>query len=144
MYDLLDHLGTLNDLTPRIKVGSDHPVRPDIIFGLDTKLFLRVGEEKVDWEKMGGEGKHEDEVEVRSLRRGGREGKRKGKGHDHGPKHEQGEGCGVCRDDREQVDDAGGEVEPIEREVLEKALSELSFEVYRGELVHLYLAEIFS
>lgn len=133
MDDLLDHLGTLNDLTPRIQVGPDHPARPDVVFGLDTKLFLRKGEEGVDWEAMGGEGKHEDELEVVGVRRGGK-GKGKRRVHEH--QHTDGEECGVCHDDGgehggryEEV----GEVEPIERDVLEKALAELTFEIYRGK-----------
>ena len=121
----MDHLGEHNDLTPRIRVGPDQPVTPGVVFGLDTRLFLRGGEEGLDWEAMGGTGRHEDEVEVRSVWRGGKRGKGKRRADGHAHEH------GDCRDcDSEEED--GEEVEPVERQVLEKALGELNFEIYRG------------
>jgi hypothetical protein len=56
MDTLHDHLSTLNEDTPRIKVSSESPITPELVFGLDTQLFSRQGEEGVDWEKLAGEG----------------------------------------------------------------------------------------
>ena len=135
MDDLLDHLGELNDLTPRIKVGASHPVRPEVVFGLDTRLYLRKGEEGVDWNWMGGERGHEDEVETRRVRRGGRLNKslrvhEHENEHGHGHGHGHGDGCDIST--AEEQDEDIESIEPIERETLERALAELNFEIYRG------------
>ncbi|KAK0193556.1 cobW-domain-containing protein [Armillaria mellea] len=37
---VLDHLGTLNDLTPKIRCRGKQGVDPKLIFGLETKLFI--------------------------------------------------------------------------------------------------------
>ena len=74
----MDHLGTLNDETARIKVGPDHPIRPEVIFGLDTALWsksLAEGEEAA-WADLGGKGSgngggHVEEVETATVWRGG-------------------------------------------------------------------------
>ncbi|KAK4685221.1 hypothetical protein P7C73_g4931, partial [Tremellales sp. Uapishka_1] len=122
-YDtLLDHLLTLNDETPYIKVGPENPLDPDLVFGLDTKLFEKTQGEKVDWEALGGQGKHEDEVETRRIWRGGKGGQAK-TAHDH-----VGDGCDCAA---EQGEIAGEDVVPIALELLETELSKLSFEVYR-------------
>lgn len=124
MDTLHDHLSTLNEDTPRIKVSSDSPITPDLVFGLDTQLFSSQGQEEVDWEKMaGGSGWHGDEVETKTIWKGG---KRPGKDHDHA----EGTKCEGCV--TQQEEDARGEVEPITKETLETALSKLSFEIYRG------------
>lgn len=141
MDTLHDHLSTLNEDTPRIKVSSESPITPDLVFGLDTQLFSRQSEEGVDWEKLAGEGAgvgkwHGDEVETKTLWRGGRrpgsdKGKGKGKEVDHGHKHENGDACASCTvDEADEV--VEGEVVPTSRETLEAALSKLSFEIYRG------------
>jgi hypothetical protein len=131
-YDtLLDHLLTLNDETPYIKVGPDHPLNPDVVFGLDTKLFEKTAGEKVDWEKIGGDGSHGEEIETKSVWRGGGrpggQGKRK---RAEGHVHAAGESCGCMEEDRIEV--AAGEVVPLELAVLEEELRKLSFEIYRG------------
>jgi hypothetical protein len=124
MDTLHDHLSTLNEDTPRIKVSSDSPITPDLVFGLDTQLFSRQGEEGVDWEKIaGGSGWHGDEVETKTIWKGG---KKPGKQHDH----KDGKECEGCTTGSEE--EACGDVEPITRETLETALSKLSFEIYRG------------
>lgn len=152
----MDHLGTLNDETARIKVGPDHPIRPEVIFGLDTALWsksLAEGEEAA-WADLGGKGSgngggHVEEVETATVWRGGSKPGRgsgsgkgeggKGCGHDHvdGGKcggtegRSQGEGAasGVERD--RGIEE--GDVRPILRETLEAELAKLSFEIYRGE-----------
>jgi len=124
MDTLHDHLSTLNEDTPRIKVSSESPITPDLVFGLDTQLFSRQGEEGVDWEKIaGGSGWHGDEVETKTIWKGG---EKPGKKHDYA----EGSKCEGCAGD--DVVETGGEVEPITKETLEKALSKLSFEIYRG------------
>ena len=125
MDTLHDHLSTLNEDTPRIKVSSESPITPDLVFGLDTQLFSRQGEEGVDWEKIaGGGGWHGDEVETKTIWKGG---SRPGKEH----KHADGEACGDCSRNEDRAE-GNGEVQPITKEVLEEALSKLSFEIYRG------------
>ena len=37
---VLDHLHTLNDLTPKLKCDGKNGVDPNLIFGFDSKLFL--------------------------------------------------------------------------------------------------------
>ena len=132
MDDLLDHLGELNDLTARIHIGPDQPVDPDIVFGLDTKLFLKSQDEGINWAEMGGKGKHEDEVETRKVWRGRRKGKRRLHQHDSG------EACETCEDRSGDVaieGEKGTKIIPFRRGVLESALAELSFEIYRGVLI---------
>ena len=123
MDTLHDHLSTLNEDTPRIKVSSESPITPDLVFGLDTQLFSRQGEEGVDWEKIaGGSGWHGDEVETKTIWKGG---KKPGTKHDHA----EGSSCEGCA---AVPEDGTVDVEPISKETLETALSKLSFEIYRG------------
>jgi hypothetical protein len=128
MDTLHDHLSTLNEDTPRIKVSSESPITPDLVFGLDTQLFSRQGEEGVDWEKIaGGGGWHGDEVETKTIWKGGT---RPGKGKEH--VHAEGEACGDCSKDEGRTEEKG-DIRPITKEILETALSKLSFEIYRGK-----------
>ncbi|TYJ58111.1 hypothetical protein B9479_001207 [Cryptococcus floricola] len=124
-YDvLLDRLNDLNDETPKIKIGPapSNPPKPELIFGLDSKLWDATGKERKDWGVIGEEGKwHGDEVEVKGVYKGKRPVK-----HDHA----HGEACGTC-EKGEQEAETVGEVEPLERETLEKELAKLSFEIYR-------------
>ncbi|KAL5526851.1 hypothetical protein ACEPAF_8578 [Sanghuangporus sanghuang] len=60
---VMDHLHTLNDLTPKIKCNGRGGVDPALIFGLDTKLFAKASDIAQD-------GSHNDEIEVLSVRRG--------------------------------------------------------------------------
>ncbi|KZT41272.1 cobW-domain-containing protein [Sistotremastrum suecicum HHB10207 ss-3] len=39
--DVIDHLHTLNDLTPKLRCHGRNGVSPDVIFGIDSKLFLQ-------------------------------------------------------------------------------------------------------
>lgn len=153
---LQDHLSELNEDTPRLKVGAETPLTPDIAFGLDTKLFELVEGEGADWSRLtgsdsgsaptpadGGAGQwHGDEVEVRTVWRGGRQpGKGKGKEKAQqvhaGAEHEHSAEC-----DHEHADQDGGqghgrdimeEGGVIKRDQLEGELEKLSFEIYRGQ-----------
>ncbi|PCH42642.1 cobW-domain-containing protein, partial [Wolfiporia cocos MD-104 SS10] len=55
---LIDHLNTLNDLTPKIRCEGRAGVDPDLIFGLDSRLFLEGGLHEHGHEH------HHDEVET--------------------------------------------------------------------------------
>jgi len=56
--EVLDHLHTLNDLTPKIRCQGRNGVDPNLIFGIESKLFLEAGEAAPS---------HNDEVETVSL-----------------------------------------------------------------------------
>lgn len=157
---LSDHLGELNEDTPRIKVLPEKPVSPELIFGIDTNLWdkKRQEGEQADWtgasavstaERVGGSagaGWHGDEVEVKTVWSGSRPGtKSKGKEkhvHAHGHAHAEGESCG-CEGDEYSVrngvegdeshENGKGEVVPLLREHLEVELGKLNFEIYRSE-----------
>lgn len=59
---VLDHLGTLNDLTPKLRCEGKSGVPPSLIFGLDSKQFLEIpGTHDKD---------HHSEVETLTLSRG--------------------------------------------------------------------------
>ena len=136
-------------------------MRPEVVFGLDTRLFARGKEESVDWEKLGGgEGWHGDEVETRGVRRGGRKGKERAHGHEHGEHHheahrqhhpghhhedhhhedhhyeehhhEDHHGKHQHEDSKDDEAEPPGEVDPLSRELLEAELAKLNFEIYRG------------
>lgn len=161
---VLDHLYELNDETPVIKVGKDQPLTPDLIFGLDSKLFLLGSEEAEDWKKASGDaavgGGHMDEVETKSVWRGGgrpgaakaskgkkraheaengnaqqeeNDGRHRHAGHAHGD-------AGVCGcvEDDQKVDEEEQEeesVHAVDLTVLEAELKKLPFEIYRGEFI---------
>lgn len=134
-YDILmDALGELNDETPRIRISPDSPPKPDVLFGLDTKLFEAQNEESSYWDKIGKDANwHGDEVETKTVWSGGvppgQGAKRKrADPHEHAHEHEHGE-CG-CED---QVEGDIGEVQPLAKEDLDAALAKLNFEIYRGE-----------
>ncbi|KAJ7650430.1 CobW/HypB/UreG, nucleotide-binding domain-containing protein [Roridomyces roridus] len=57
---VLDHLHTLNDLTPKIRCRGRDGVDPSLIFGLESKLFLQP-------DQAGAFPGHHDEVETLSL-----------------------------------------------------------------------------
>ncbi|EIN04959.1 cobW-domain-containing protein [Punctularia strigosozonata HHB-11173 SS5] len=63
---VMDYLHTLNDLTPKIRtVGRS--VDPNLIFGLDTKLFSETESQKTPFAM---EATHNDEVETVTIYRG--------------------------------------------------------------------------
>ncbi|GJE85581.1 cobW-domain-containing protein [Phanerochaete sordida] len=57
---LIDHLNTLNDLTPKIKCEGRNGVDPSLIFGLDSKLYLEKDELVLD-------ASHHDEVQTATV-----------------------------------------------------------------------------
>lgn len=63
---MLDHLNTLNDLTPKIRCNGRDGVDPNILFGIDTKLFQDSQCET----SIFGEEIHHDEVQTVTLSRG--------------------------------------------------------------------------
>lgn len=75
---VIDHLNTLNHLTPKIKCQDRNVIDPKFIFGLDTKLFLDpIGAESQD-------AAHHEEVETIMLYRGPLSGRpNHGHGHHH-------------------------------------------------------------
>ncbi|CAE7073167.1 unnamed protein product, partial [Rhizoctonia solani] len=60
---VLDHLGTLNDLTPKLRCQGKSGVPHDLLFGLDSKQFL-------DLPPQGENENHHDEVETATVCRG--------------------------------------------------------------------------
>lgn len=125
---LLDRLNDLNDETPKLRIGPapSNPPKPEVIFGLDSKLWSVKDGERKDWGEMATrEGWHGDEVEVKGVYKG------KKPKHEHKRVGGKGEGkeCGDCQ--KPEVEENVGPVEPIERELLEKELSKLSYEIYR-------------
>jgi hypothetical protein len=129
----MDHLGTLNDETPRIRVGPEGAgMDPDVIFGLDTGLWEKSGLEGKSWADLAGgnAGWHGDEVEVKAIRRGGRREASCQGGHEG---HLNGEGCSTSHEQTSEVSCDAGPVIPLDRETLDGELSKLSFEIYRGE-----------
>ncbi|KAG8739757.1 hypothetical protein FRC10_005182 [Ceratobasidium sp. 414] len=63
---VIDHLSTLNDLTPKLRCEGKSGVPPDLLFGLDSKQFLDVPESASG--KQGDD--HHHEVETMTLHRG--------------------------------------------------------------------------
>lgn len=144
---VLDHLYELNDETPVVRVSKDSPLRPELVFGLDTKLFTEGSREVADWEALGlGDmSKHADEVETRSVWLGGGKpgkGKKRAANAEHADgeqrhhKHPKGEECDSCdgeAQEKGQDEACEGPVRPMQLDVLEAELARLPFEIYRGE-----------
>jgi G3E family GTPase len=138
---VLDHLYELNDETPMIRVSKSTPLKPELVFGLDTKLFERGSDETADWDMLGADGKkesHMDEIETRSVWKGGvqpgKGKKRLAAGDGHAHEHDKGQKCD-CDGTMDASERAGeGEEVPVDLEVLEAGLKKLPFEVYRGKL----------
>jgi len=118
---LIDHLNTLNDLTPKIRCKGREGVDPNLIFGLDSKLF-QTENAQVD-------AHHHDEVETVTVYRGTH--LRTVQNHDH---HGGECNCGTSTTAHEQP---GPEIDPdgwIEEEQLVAALQSLSKEtVWRAK-----------
>lgn len=134
----MDALGELNDQTPRIRISQDSPPKPEILFGLDTKLFERRNDEENYWKTIGQEGGwHGDEVETKTVWLGGTSGKKRKRAEgsheegtvDHPHSHGAGEAC-ECDTERTEEEQRA---EPTEREALEEQLTKLNFEIYRGK-----------
>ena len=95
----MDHLHTLNDTTPKIRCQGRNGVDPQLIFGLQSKLFLSQPEEASI---------EHDEVETLTLGRGGIIDHH----HHHHHHHTHDDTCTEEKDDR-----------PIEKDTLIEALS---------------------
>ncbi|KAJ4479964.1 CobW/HypB/UreG, nucleotide-binding domain-containing protein [Lentinula aciculospora] len=78
---VMDHLHTLNDLTPKIRCDGRNGVDPNLIFGIESKLFLDEDTPTLD-------PSHVDEVQTLSLYLGSKAGlSHKHDGHEHVPGH---------------------------------------------------------
>lgn len=61
---VLDHLYVLNDETPKLRHSPSEPLKPSVLFGLDSRLFTRRAEEEAEFAALGWtEGGHQGEVE---------------------------------------------------------------------------------
>jgi G3E family GTPase len=114
---VLDHLHTLNELTPKIRCNGRNGVDPALIFGIESKLFLDP-EECNDM--------HHEEVETIRLQR--RPGERS-KCHCHGDGHSL-----IMEDNMHESGDhaVDAEIEKdevLDEQVLDDALAALSKEV---------------
>ncbi|EED85978.1 predicted protein, partial [Postia placenta Mad-698-R] len=108
---LIDHLNTLNDLTPKIKCKGREGVDPDLIFGLDSKLFQS--------DQVHLDAHHHDEVETATVYRGSDPSV-----HGH-HQHTSGVECACAVDDTVGTSHEGA---PIEEGLLNAALQGLSKE----------------
>ncbi|KAF5359580.1 hypothetical protein D9756_003166 [Leucocoprinus leucothites] len=108
--EVIDHLNTLNDTTPKIKCQGRNGVDPKLIFGLQSKLFLEPS--SLDEEDTA----HHDEVETATLFSGGTLEK-----HPHN--HDE---CSACKNNSSHSHSHASQ--GLEREALTKALQSLSKE----------------
>ncbi|KAF7330447.1 COBW domain-containing protein C15D4.05 [Mycena venus] len=115
--EVLDHLHTLNDLTPKIRCQGRNGIDPNLIFGLESKLFLEAGHDQVA-------PSHNDEVETVSLYAGYERPKK----HEHGHEHHGHCQCPPGSYTPAAVDHEGRS-DGIDEEVLKTALDALSKEV---------------
>ncbi|THH14275.1 hypothetical protein EW146_g6038 [Bondarzewia mesenterica] len=123
--DVLEHLNTLNDLTPKIKCQGRAGVDPSLIFGLDSKLFL----DTKDHAGMVVDPAHHEEVETVTVYRGAKNPVLRHAAHTHSSACNHEEHAG---EDDLQQGDGDGLVAFIEEENLKEALSSISKEtVYR-------------
>ena len=111
---LIDHLNTLNDLTPKIRCDGRNGVEPGLIFGLDSKLYLEEGQLQIDV-------KHHDEVETVTVYAGSQP--------PHKHDHDKGGDCS-CKTHEHGTPSSGSAVDlaPVSVDVLSDALSKLSKE----------------
>ncbi|KAI0350045.1 cobW-domain-containing protein [Trametes cingulata] len=107
---LIDHLNTLNDTTPKIKCQGRDGVDPNLILGLDSKLFQLEAQETLDTQ-------HHDEVETVTLYKGYSLASRDNHGHTH-------------RTSDTHSEEAAGhsDASPVSEQTLIEALSSLSKE----------------
>lgn len=112
---MLDHLNTLNDLTPKIRCNGRDGVDPNLLFGVDTKLFQdSLQETNILWGEL-----HHDEVQTLTIIRGS--GTSRVTGHHC---HDE-----TCNDNHPLDATVGGEgVSAIEEELLRDALEAVSKE----------------
>jgi G3E family GTPase len=121
---VLDHLNTLNDLTPKIKCKGRGGVDPNLVFGLETTLFTE-NESQANHPAVLS---HNDEVETVTLQKGSAYIRNQRKPHEH-----IGDQCGCAQDTPEDMGTDGegslGDLsEAIEKEILQNALNQISKE----------------
>ncbi|KAJ3800660.1 CobW/HypB/UreG, nucleotide-binding domain-containing protein [Lentinula aff. detonsa] len=109
---VLDHLHTLNDLTPKLRCDGRNGVDPNLIFGIESKLFLDKNAHNQD-------PSHIEEVETLTLYRGSAA----GLGHKHDDDHVHADGHNGILGDRSPESH-----QSIPLETLKESLSELSKE----------------
>jgi hypothetical protein len=110
---VVDHLNTLNDLTPKIRCRGRDGVDPNLIFGVESKLFLQDGQATMVT--------HSDEVETVTVFKG----PRRPDGHNHSSFNGDCN-CGVTNGEHLS---ANGECkEAVEEQVLSSALNALPTE----------------
>jgi len=78
---VIDHLNTLNDMTPKIKCAKGEGVEPSLIFNLDSKLY------QLHDPKLEAPANHHDEVETATVWRGGSDPHSHGAAHHHHHEH---------------------------------------------------------
>lgn len=110
---VMDHLHTLNDLTPKIRCQGKKGVDPNLIFGLETKLF---SDEAALPSTVQDVQTHNDEVETVTIYRGGSP-----PAHNH--QHKDGTGCCQATPPEEAEGKNIAEETGIQREVLIEALN---------------------
>ncbi|KAJ1672631.1 hypothetical protein EV182_006805 [Spiromyces aspiralis] len=67
---VIDHVNELNADTPHVKVSKGEGVAPDLVFGIDTKLFeLKHGQVDIEGESEGNDHHHQDEVDLISIKK---------------------------------------------------------------------------
>ncbi|KAI9001537.1 cobW-domain-containing protein [Trametes punicea] len=118
---LIDHLNTLNDTTPKIKCQGRNGVDPNLILGLDSKLFQLESQETLD-------AQHHDEVETVTLYRGPASAS-PSKAHQHAdPAHSHHTHPSVASAREDCATQDSEDSSPISEEQLVAALSSLSKE----------------
>ena len=110
---LVDHLNTLNDLTPKIKCEGRQGVDPSLIFGLDSKLFQ--DEKQVDTS-------HHDEVQTVTIFKG------EAPAHKHHHSDDKPCHCHSPNESSEAEPTPTEDATHVEEGILTKALSILSKE----------------
>jgi len=124
---VMDHLYTLNDLTPKLRCNGREGVSSDLLFGLDTKLYSLSLDDEAESEEGKGTTHMDEEVETCTIGRLKDGPIQEGENpHEHG-----GDGCSTPPPDCD-----GGPCQPppvlITRQVLEEALAKLPKEsIYR-------------
>ncbi|KAG5716854.1 COBW domain-containing protein C15D4.05 [Termitomyces sp. T112] len=94
---VVDHLNTLNDATPKIHCNGRNGVDPNLIFGLETRLFS-------DKKNKGATLSHNDEVETITVYRGSTEGRPR---HEVHLNHEHSHHCGELMENPSTIADDG-------------------------------------
>ncbi|KAI0788043.1 cobW-domain-containing protein [Fomes fomentarius] len=115
---LIDHLNTLNDTTPKIKCQGRDGVDPDLIMGLDSKLFQLGSPEFPD-------SHHHDEVQTVTVYKG----HRPGGAHTHHAGHSHSDHTHSSQPQQESDAVQDEDVSHVPKKTLTDALNGLSKEV---------------